>query len=112
MCNSSSLTDTPIPIPINAISSDYIFPCACFNYCNEKQEGSKESRNLNDKAALAAKVAKKAAEKKAAEEAAVRVAAQRPVVVPKKKKEKKKDDTLDDLLNAGLAAGKKKNGKK
>ena len=75
------------------------------------QEGSVESRNLNDKAALAAKVAANAAAKKEAEEAAAKAAAQGSAVVAKKKKEKKADASLDDLLSAGLAGGKKK-GKK
>ena len=93
---------------------------ACFGTCRmdinhhptaTQQEGSKESRNANDKEALAAKVAAKAAAKKEAEEAAAKAAAAGPKVVPKKKKDKKADDSLDDLLNAGLAGGKKK-GKK
>ena len=92
----------------------------CFGTCRmdinhhptaTQQEGSKESRNANDKEALAAKVAAKAAAKKEAEEAAAKAAAAGPKVVPKKKKDKKADDSLDDLLNAGLAGGKKK-GKK
>ena len=77
-----------------------------------QQEGSKESRNANDKAALAAKVAAKKAAKEAEEAAAAKAAAQGPAVVAKKKKDKKANDaSLDDLLSAGLAGGKKK-GKK
>ena len=69
------------------------------------QEGNVMSRNLNDSAALAAKVAQKAALKKLEEEAAARAASGQPVLP--KKKIAKEDAALDDLLSAGLT-GKKK----
>eukprot|EP00985_Skeletonema_marinoi_P015262 scaffold7838_cov140-Skeletonema_marinoi.AAC.13 len=71
-------------------------------------EGNPESRNLNDSAALAAKVAKKAEMKKKQEEEEQRNAANKPVVVKSKAKKKKEPAGLDDLLSAGLAKGKKK----
>jgi len=67
------------------------------------QEGTPQSRNLNDSAALAAKIAKKQA-MKVEEEA--KAAASAPVV--RKKVAKKEDDTLDELLSAGLIKGKTK----
>ncbi|KAK1748212.1 hypothetical protein QTG54_000151 [Skeletonema marinoi] len=72
------------------------------------KEGNPESRNLNDSAALAAKVAKKAEMKKKQEEEEQRNAANKPVVVKSKAKKKKEPAGLDDLLSAGLAKGKKK----
>ena len=60
------------------------------------------SRNLNDSAALAAKVAQKAELRRKEEEAA---ASGKPVLP--KKKIVKQDAALDDLLSAGLT-GKKK----
>ena len=41
-------------------------------------------------------------------EAAEALAASRAPVLPKKKKKQPKKDDLDDILNAGLSAGKKK----
>jgi hypothetical protein len=69
------------------------------------QEGNPMSRNLNDSAALAAKVAQKAEQKKLEEEAAARAVSGQPVLP--KKKVAKADAALDDLLSAGLT-GKKK----
>lgn len=69
------------------------------------QEGRPEQRNLNDSAALAAKVAKKAEMKQKQEEEALRAASTTPVV--RKKVTTKKDEDLDALLSVGLP-GKKK----
>ena len=72
------------------------------------REGTPLSRNLNDKEALAAKVAAKKAAKEADEAAASKAAAAGPAVVAKKKKKPKADAGLDDLLSAGLVGAKKK----
>lgn len=72
------------------------------------REGTPLSRNLNDKQALAAKVAAKKAAKEAEEAAASKAAAAGPAVVAKKKKKPKADAGLDDLLSAGLVGAKKK----
>lgn len=72
------------------------------------REGTPLSRNLNDKQALAAKVAAKKAAKEADEAAASKAAAAGPAVVAKKKKKPKADAGLDDLLSAGLVGAKKK----
>jgi hypothetical protein len=69
------------------------------------QEGNPASRNLNDSAALAAKVAQKAEMKKKQEEEALKAMSNKPVV--RKKTTAKEDAALDDLLFAGLS-GKKK----
>lgn len=67
-----------------------------------KREGTPAQRNLDDKAALLAKLEAK----KAAKEAAVNQPEAKAPVKPKSKA-KKQDDNLDDLLNAGLTKGKK-----
>jgi acyl-coenzyme A synthetase/AMP-(fatty) acid ligase len=78
------------------------------------QEGRPDQRNMNDSAALGAKVAAKQAAKKAQEETDKLAAewgagtAGAPKVLPKKKKAVKKGDGMDDLLSAGLSASKKK----
>lgn len=64
--------------------------------------GDPQKRNENDKAALEAKIAAK----KAAE-AAKSSQTQSSGPVPRRKVAKK-DESLDDLLSAGLNAGKKK----
>ena len=69
-----------------------------------QREGTPSQRNADDKNALLAKIEAKKAKKEADAAAAANTKA--PVV--RKKVPKKKDDTLDDLLNAGLSAGKKK----
>jgi hypothetical protein len=69
------------------------------------QEGRPEQRNLNDSAALAAKVAKKAEMKQKQEEEALRASSTTPVV--RKKVTTKKEEDLDALLSVGLP-GKKK----
>jgi len=76
-----------------------------FSTICSSQEGNPASRNLNDSAALAIKVAKKAELKKKEEEEASRGASNMPVV--RKKTTPKEDAALDDLLSAGLT-GKKK----
>uniref|UniRef100_A0A7S2XTZ6 Small EDRK-rich factor-like N-terminal domain-containing protein n=1 Tax=Attheya septentrionalis TaxID=420275 RepID=A0A7S2XTZ6_9STRA len=78
------------------------------------KEGRPDQRNMNDSAALGAKVAAKQAAKKAQEETDKLAAewgagtAGAPKVLPKKKKAVKKGDGMDDLLSAGLSASKKK----
>lgn len=67
-----------------------------------QKEGNPLARNLNDSAALAAKIAAKQA--KLAQEQA---SGQAPVKVERKKIPKSADPSLDDLLNAGLTKGKK-----
>ena len=67
-----------------------------------KQEGTPLQQNESDKAALAAKIAAKQAAKVSAADAEANKAT--PV---QRKVKPKKDAGLDDLLNAGLAAGKK-----
>lgn len=72
---------------------------------NSNKEGDPLQRNASDSAALAAKVAKKKAMLEEQEKAAVSASASASVV--RKKVPKKADAGLDDLLNAGLSAGKK-----
>jgi hypothetical protein len=85
--------------PRERLTTKYFPP----NYSS--QEGNPASRNLNDSAALAAKVAKKAELKQKQEEEASKAASNKPVV--RKKTTAKEDAALDDLLSAGLT-GKKK----
>lgn len=73
---------------------------------NTQREGKPEQRNLDDKEALAAKVAKKAAMKKEEEETELKVPKQKSAA--KKKSSKPSDHNLDDLLNVGLKKTKKK----
>jgi len=71
-----------------------------------QREGDPLSRNADDKAALANKVAMKA-ERLAAQQAKADEDEKRASAA--KRKAKKKDDAgLDDLLSAGLTGGKKK----
>ena len=74
---------------------------AAKNKVNQR-EGTPQQRNADDKAALLAKVeakkAKQISESKDEDN-------KKPVV---RKKVKKETESLDDLLSAGLAAGKKK----
>ncbi|KAL7437089.1 hypothetical protein ACHAXH_008793 [Discostella pseudostelligera] len=72
---------------------------------SQGKEGRPEQRNLNDSAALAAKVAKKAEMKQKQEEEALRASSTTPVV--RKKVTTKKEEDLDALLSVGLP-GKKK----
>jgi len=65
------------------------------------QEGRPEQRNLNDSAALAAKVARKA-EAKTREEEAAALANHKKPVARKKTNNSKETENLDDLLSAGL----------
>jgi hypothetical protein len=68
------------------------------------QEGRPEERNLNDAAALQAKVAAKQAQKEA-ELANGGAGSNAPFA---RKVKDKKQEELDELLNAGLGSGKKK----
>jgi hypothetical protein len=70
------------------------------------REGNPLTRNLNDAAALAEKVARKKREQE--EEAARAATATTTKVEQKKKPETPKDRGLDDLLNVGLSGVKKK----
>ena len=67
-----------------------------------QREGTPQQRNADDKAALLAKLEAKRTKQLAGP---LDQDAKKPVV---RKKEKKKSEALDDLLSAGLAAGKKK----
>jgi hypothetical protein len=73
---------------------------------SQGREGNPLSRNLNDSAALAEKIARKQALMKEQEEEAARVAAAQTKT--KKKSENLTSTGLDDLLNAGLVGVKKK----
>ena len=75
------------------------------NHTNSHQTGDPNARNANDAAALSAKIAAKKAQKEAAA-AAADAAPGKPV--PRKKAPTAKKDSVDDLLSAGLTAGKKK----
>mmetsp|Transcript_50795 Transcript_50795/g.99309 ORF Transcript_50795/g.99309 Transcript_50795/m.99309 type:complete len:91 (-) Transcript_50795:326-598(-) len=66
------------------------------------KEGRPEARNLNDAAALSAKVALK---QKKMEEMKGNITVDRTIVKPKKKKVAK--ESLDDMLSAGLKKTKK-----
>ena len=82
------------------------FPPFCIK--NKQGGGDPLKRNENDALALQAKVALK---QKAKEEAEVAANANnKPKIVPKKGKAKN-DDNLEDLLSAGLSAGKSKRAK-
>ena len=70
---------------------------------NSNREGTPLQRNQDDAAKLQAKVAAK----KAAADAKANAGSEKAPVV-RKKVPKKQDMGLDDLLNAGLAKGKKK----
>ena len=70
------------------------------------QGGDPLKRNENDAAALQAKIAAKKAAKESGES---QEPAKAPVV--RKKVPTKKNESVDDLLAAGLTAGKKKSGK-
>mmetsp|Transcript_17942 Transcript_17942/g.30955 ORF Transcript_17942/g.30955 Transcript_17942/m.30955 type:complete len:100 (+) Transcript_17942:147-446(+) len=74
---------------------------------NAPKDGRPEQRNANDAAALAAKVAKKAEMKQQQEADSAKAASNKPVV-RKKTGKKKEAENLDDLLSAGLSAGKGK----
>lgn len=70
------------------------------------KSGDPLQRNLNDAAALQAKVAAKKAKEE--EELARQQGTTTGGVAPVRKKVEKKDAALDDLLTAGLTKGKKK----
>ena len=78
----------------------------CIHYIIFIQEGNPEKRNLDDKLALAEKIAKKAAMKKEEEDMALKATLRKSSA--KKKGSKKEDVSLDDLLNAGLKKTKTK----
>jgi len=68
----------------------------------KQREGTPQQRNADDKAALLAKLEAKKAKQLSESKDQVE---KKPVV---RKKVKKETESLDDLLSAGLTAGKKK----